>query len=40
MKKIKSFSILALIITLFTSITASAQTQDAYVYKPESHGIV
>ena len=36
MKKITSSILLALLISLFTSITASAQSQDTYVYKPQS----
>ena len=36
MKKNTSLIFLALLISLFTSITASAQSQDSYVYKPES----
>jgi len=36
MKKITSLTHLALLISLFTPITASAQSQDTYVYKPES----
>ena len=36
MKKNNSLTFLALLISLFTSITASAQSQDSYVYKPES----
>jgi hypothetical protein len=36
MKKNTSLTFLALLISLFTSITASAQSQDSYVYKPES----
>ena len=36
MKKNTSLTLLALLISLFTSITASAQSQDTYVYKPES----
>jgi Domain of unknown function (DUF4440) len=36
MKKNTSVTLLALIIILFTSVTASAQSQDTYVYKPES----
>lgn len=36
MKKNTSLTLLALPISLFTSITASAQSQDTYVYKPES----
>jgi hypothetical protein len=36
MKKITLLTILALLISLFTSIGASAQSQDTYVYKPES----
>jgi hypothetical protein len=36
MKKITSLTLLALLINLFTSITASAQSQDTYIYKPES----
>ena len=36
MKKNTSLTLLALLISLFTSITASAQSQDSYVYKPES----
>ena len=36
MKKITSLPLLALFISLFTSITASAQSQDTYVYKPQS----
>ena len=36
MKKITSLTILALLVSLFTSVSALAQSQDAYVYKPES----
>jgi hypothetical protein len=36
MKKITSLTILILFASLFTSISASAQSQDTYVYKPES----
>jgi hypothetical protein len=36
MKKITSLSLLALLICLFTSITACTQSQDTYVYKPQS----
>ncbi len=36
MKKNASLTLLALLISLLTSITASAQSQDSYVYKPES----
>lgn len=36
MKKITSLTLLALQISLYTSITASAQSQDTYVYKPQS----
>lgn len=36
MKKNTSLTVLALLISLFTSISASAQSQDTYVYKPES----
>jgi Domain of unknown function (DUF4440) len=36
MKKNTSLTLLALLICVFTSITASAQSQDTYVYKPES----
>ena len=36
MKKNTSLTLLALLISLLTSITASAQSQDSYVYKPES----
>ena len=36
MKRTTSVTLLALLISLFTSITASAQSQDTYVYKPES----
>jgi hypothetical protein len=36
MRKTTSFTLLALLISLFTSITASAQSQDTYVYKPQS----
>src|SRR5450432_3195431 len=36
MKKNTLLTLLALLICLFTSITASAQSQDTYVYKPES----
>jgi uncharacterized protein DUF4440 len=36
MKKIISLKISALVIILFASATASAQSQDGYVYKPES----
>jgi len=36
MKKNTSLTLLALLISLFTSITASAQNQDTYVYKPQS----
>ncbi len=36
MKKITTFTISVLFITIFTVVTVSAQTQDAYIYKPES----
>jgi hypothetical protein len=36
MKKITSLTILALLVSLFTSISAYAQSQDTYIYKPES----
>ena len=36
MKKFASFTAVALVITLMTSISASAQSQDSYVYKPRS----
>jgi Domain of unknown function (DUF4440) len=36
MKKITSITILALVVSLFTSVSALAQSQDVYVYKPES----
>jgi hypothetical protein len=36
MKKNTSLTLLALLISLSTSITVSAQSQDTYVYKPES----
>ena len=36
MKKITSLTLLALLIGLFTSIAASAQSQDTYVYKQQS----
>ena len=36
MKKITSLTILILFVSLFSSISASAQSQDTYVYKPES----
>jgi hypothetical protein len=36
MKKITTLTLLALLTSLFTSITASAQSQDTYVYKPQS----
>jgi len=36
MKKITSLTFSALLISLCTSITAFAQSQDAYVYKPQS----
>jgi Domain of unknown function (DUF4440) len=36
MKKITSITILASLVNLFTSIGAFAQSQDTYVYKPES----
>ncbi len=36
MKKITSLTILALLVSLFTSINAFAQSQDAYVYIPQS----
>lgn len=36
MKKNTSLPLLALLIGLFGSITASAQSQDTYVYKPQS----
>jgi Domain of unknown function (DUF4440) len=36
MKKIKSLTILVLLVSLFTSISAFAQSQDTYIYKPES----
>jgi hypothetical protein len=36
MKKNSSLALLALLTSLFNSTTASAQSQDTYVYKPES----
>ncbi|HEX3079797.1 MAG TPA: nuclear transport factor 2 family protein [Puia sp.] len=36
MKKITSFALSVMLINLFTSITAYAQSQDTYIYKPES----
>lgn len=36
MKKVTSLTILALLISLSASLSASAQSQDTYVYKPES----
>jgi hypothetical protein len=36
MKKNTSLTLLALLVSLFTSIPASSQSQDTYVYKPES----
>ena len=36
MKKITSLTILGLLVSLFISIRASAQSQDTYIYKPES----
>lgn len=36
MKRIASLTLLGLLIGLFTSLTAFAQSQDAYVYKPKS----
>jgi Domain of unknown function (DUF4440) len=36
MKKIISLKLSALVIILFASVTVNAQSQDSYVYKPES----
>jgi hypothetical protein len=39
MRKITSLTLSALLISLCTSITGSAQSQDAYVYKPQSQAL-
>ena len=36
MKRIASLTLFGLLISLFTSLTAFAQSQDTYVYKPKS----
>jgi hypothetical protein len=38
-RKITTLTVSALLISLFTSITASAQNQDTYVYKPQSQAL-
>ena len=39
MRKITSLTVSTLLISLCTSITASAQNQDTYVYKPQSQAL-
>jgi hypothetical protein len=39
MRKITSLTLPALLISLCTSITGSAQSQDTYVYKPQSQAL-
>src|ERR1700733_6282825 len=39
MRKIASLTLSVLLISLCTSITASAQSQDTYVYKPQSQAL-